>query len=389
MGPPMDTSVEQRHDRPRLVRILPVYLLFLVILVIVLELAARFMIMQSANPAIHLIVRDYAHLGDGRAQRFQAAPYVNYRLAPDFVQTSTPGQTTRHNRQGFRDDREFGPKPPDTLRIACLGASTTYGVSVPNNDDTFPAQLEKALTADPIAGWRNVEVLNLGVGGYTSAEILSLLHFYALPLEPDVVLIHCAINDVVPRFYDDFGCDYAHFRTLWREPNPSPLARWAYRSQLVLWAGWKLGILEPLTLQSRTQRPLPDAARAMQNIDKHGADCFRRNIDAAITLAEAAGAQVWLVTQAYLDHPDFALQSADARVLEQGYRRGQSEHNDVLRDLAALRSTGLADIDVATPRDRAYFADPIHMTSAGNRFKAAYLAQVLRRELRPPAQPRR
>lgn len=379
----MSDSVDNPRPRPPILRILPVYLLFLVLLAVVLELAARFLIMQSANPAIHLIVRDYGHLGDERPQRFEGAPYVNFRLAPGFQQVAAHGEATKHNAQGFRDASDVGPKSPDTLRIVCLGGSTTYGVSVHDNDDTFPVQLEQTLSNDPIPGWPKVEVWNLGVGGYTSAEVLAMLHFYALPLNPDVVLIHCAINDVAPRFYNDFSCDYSHFRTLWKEPNDNALARLAYRSHFVLWAGWKLGAIVPLTLQSRTQFPLPPAATALKNLERNGPECFQRNIDAAITLAAAAGAQVWLVTQSYLDHPDFALPDAEARELEQGYRRGQAEHNAVLRDLAQARGVGLADLAEVMPQDRSYFADPIHMTPAGNEFKAAYLAQVLRREVKP------
>ena len=380
----MDTNIEEHHARWSRLRILPLYFVFLVLLAGVLELAARFFAMRSSNPAIHLIIRDYGHLGDDRPQRFEAAPYVNYRLAPGFDQVLAPGQRTHHNAQGFRAFEDFGPKVPGTLRIVCLGGSTTYGVTVRDDDDTYPERLEDELSLDPVPGWPKVEVFNMGVGGYSSAEIFILLHFYALPLDPDVVLIQCAINDVAPRFYNDFRCDYSHFRTPWNELNVTVLSRLAYRSYFVLWAGWKLGWLEPLTLQSRTQRPLPKAAVALENLKKHGPECFGRNIDAAIALATAAGAQVWLMTQAYLEHPDFVQPDPEARLLEQGYRQGQVEHNEVLRALAAARHVGLADLAEAMPPDRSYFADAIHATPAGNDFKAAYLAQVLRREVKPP-----
>jgi lysophospholipase L1-like esterase len=267
------------------------------------------------------------------------------------------------------------------LRIVCIGGSTTYGVAVRDNADTYPARLEVALKESPLPDWSAAEVYNLGVGGYTTAEMLPLFHFYALPLEPDVVLIHCAINDVAPRFYDHFQCDYSHFRTPWRGPEATWVERLFYRSYAVLWAGWKLGWIEPLTLQSRTQRPLPPPGIALDNLQRNTPACFRRNLEAIVALAKARGVRVWLITQAYLEHDDFLLADADARQLEKGYRDGQVEHNEVMRNVAADMGVGLIDLAEATPREREYFADPIHMTPAGNTFKAAYIAQVLRREL--------
>jgi lysophospholipase L1-like esterase len=364
-------------------RVLPLYILFLLVLLALVELAARFLVMQSREPAIRLIVRDYARRGDAAPARFEGAPYVNYRLTPGFVQDLGPGQVTRHNAQGFRATADFPSKQGDVLRIVCVGASTTYGVGVRDNSETFPAQLERELEQPLPSGWNGIEVFNLGVGGYTSAEVLALLHFHALPLEPDVVLIHSAINDVAPRFYAHFECDYTHFRTVWQDPQPGRAARLAYRSHFVLWAGWKLKLLEPLTLQSRTQRALPPAEQALVHLQNNGTECFRRNIEGAITLAEAAGARVWLVTQAYFEHEQFRQPSAEARLLEEGYRQGLAEHNEVLREVARARGVGLIDVDRGTPRQLELFADPIHMTAAGNRFKGRYIAEHLVRDLRP------
>src|SRR5581483_8198980 len=49
------------------------------------------------------------------------------------------------NALGFRGNEFEREKPPGTIRIACLGASTTFCGEVSSNDATWPAQLEKIL----------------------------------------------------------------------------------------------------------------------------------------------------------------------------------------------------------------------------------------------------
>jgi lysophospholipase L1-like esterase len=234
------------------------------------------------------------------------APYVNYRLQPDYLKVEHGRDFTIHNARGFREPFPIGEKKSGMLRIVCLGGSTTYGSGVKDNGQTYPAQLNRIFSHDAafrIEGYRQCEVLNLGVGGYTSAEVLPHLHFFALPLKPDMVLIQCAINDVAPRLYDRFDFSYEHFRKPMEPLQPGWLARQCYRSRLVILSGWLLGRFKPLTLQARTQLPLPSADRREENFRRNGPKAYRRNLEASITLARAAGCRVWLLTQAYFEPP--------------------------------------------------------------------------------------
>jgi lysophospholipase L1-like esterase len=107
-------------------------------------------------------------------------------------------------RQGFTIDalglRGPGvtvPKPPGTVRILCLGDSTTFGTWREGTlglrfDTSYPAELERLLHE---RGWTNVEVVNGGVMGYTTAHALRLLLTTLRSLEPDVVTIRLGNND--------------------------------------------------------------------------------------------------------------------------------------------------------------------------------------------------
>lgn len=348
-------------------------------LALALELAARVVIV-SGNPLLERVVADYQRLAaQGPAWiRFDADPELSYRLRPNFTLPAERGRgETRHNSAGFRTG-EFTPKSPDVLRIACYGASTTYGVSVEDNGETYPAQLEKQLNdAFKPAGWDRVEVFNLGVGGYTSREILGTMKRTLPELQPDVVLIQNAINDVIPRFYPNYQADYSHFRVPFTPLSLTPLQRLGCRSQAWLAFAHGLGWIRPLSLQSQTQQPMPTVDEALVNLELNRPTGYEANLAAMIDLAQASGAQVWLLTQAYLDVPAFAGPNEESRRLEGGYRRGLEEHTDIVIRLAREKEAGLIELHKSTPREQRLFADPIHMTAAGNVVKGRLVAEAL------------
>jgi len=78
-------------------------------------------------------------------------------LAPTWASTVS--------RRSFRG-ADFADTPgDDTLRIVCLGDSTTFGTGS-NDDETYPAQLQNILRRRYPG--RNVEVINAGIPGYSS-----------------------------------------------------------------------------------------------------------------------------------------------------------------------------------------------------------------------------
>ncbi len=98
----------------------------------------------------------------------------------------------RINSRGYRT-REFAvPKLPGVVRVACVGASTTFqGFS---NEETYPALLEARLRA--LRPDLSIEVLNLGVSGTLSDFWLPRLP-RLFELEPDVVVQYNAVNDLI------------------------------------------------------------------------------------------------------------------------------------------------------------------------------------------------
>jgi lysophospholipase L1-like esterase len=94
--------------------------------------------------------------------------------------------------RGFRGPGFSPSKRPSALRVVCLGDSWTFGANVAQAD-AYPQQLQGLLHERFPAA--DVEVLNLGVMGYTSYQGLVLLRREALALQPDVVVIAFGMND--------------------------------------------------------------------------------------------------------------------------------------------------------------------------------------------------
>jgi hypothetical protein len=89
----------------------------------------------------------------------------------------------RINSKGLRDDETNYAKPGGTFRIVLIGDSRTFGFGVPI-DKHFSTLLE--------GYFKDVEVVNMGVGGFGVDQELLYLRSEGFRYEPDVVLAYVA-----------------------------------------------------------------------------------------------------------------------------------------------------------------------------------------------------
>lgn len=94
------------------------------------------------------------------------------------------------NSLGYRGTDVAARKPPGELRILFTGDSFVYGDFV-NDDQTFPAQLERRLNER----CANVRVVNAGLGDATIVEEAQLID-RGLRLSPDFVILLFSENDI-------------------------------------------------------------------------------------------------------------------------------------------------------------------------------------------------
>lgn len=105
---------------------------------------------------------------------------------------NNPTWEVKLNSEGFRSPEFSTVKPPNTLRIVCLGDSWTFGHNV-DQDRSYPQRLA-VLLKESFPNMK-IEVLNLGMLASTSHIGLQLLQRRALSLNPDIVLIGYSMND--------------------------------------------------------------------------------------------------------------------------------------------------------------------------------------------------
>ena len=73
-----------------------------------------------------------------------------------------------------------------------VGDSLTYGAGI-EIEDTFVALLNRWLSPD-----YRVEVLNLGLAGGQSEDILKVIKKFQAPLSPDLIIYAVCLNDFLP-----------------------------------------------------------------------------------------------------------------------------------------------------------------------------------------------
>jgi len=92
------------------------------------------------------------------------------------------------NSQGLRDREHTETKPDGVYRIAVLGDSYAEAVHV-DMTDTFWSRLERNLSKCPVFADHQIEVINLGVSGYGTAQELITLRRHVWKYSPDMVLL--------------------------------------------------------------------------------------------------------------------------------------------------------------------------------------------------------
>ena len=99
--------------------------------------------------------------------------------------------TVRINSQGFRDYEYEVDRLTNTIRIAAVGDSITFGEGV-DLEDTYVKQLEEILN-DYCSN--KIEVLNFGASGASTINELELIQKKVLLYKPDILLLQMDPND--------------------------------------------------------------------------------------------------------------------------------------------------------------------------------------------------
>jgi lysophospholipase L1-like esterase len=291
-------------------------------------------------------------------------PVANLRL--ERIQTSS---------LGFRGPEIVLPKPPGTLRIAYLGASTTWCAEVSGNDKVWAHLVAEDLRlalADV-----NVDYVNAGVPGYVAKSSRSNLQHRVAPTEPDIVVIYHATNDLSVELRR-----LAAARGVTRQASPQPPSWLATHSVL-----WNLAEKNLRIWLAQLQ-----AAKAVGRLELDAStlgEGFRADLTALVRDAQRQAGVVALATFSHRlrrsQGANEQLESAASALyympfmtpagLLDAYERYNQVIREVARDTGALLIEGEHDI----PGDARHFTDSVHFTDDGARAMASRVSAALTR----------
>jgi lysophospholipase L1-like esterase len=288
----------------------------------------------------------------------------------DFVDRFRPHLAHRvHiNSLGFRGAEFDAAKGAGAYRIICVGDSYTFGDYV-NDDETFPALLEKRLRRD--AG-RNIDVINAGVNGYSITDESGFMEEKGFSLAPDSVVVAFVLNDLADltrqiSSRENQREEAARMSASRLTPLKRALRRTATYNLLFMLKAWTVGRLHI----DPTMQEVPIRHLLSPPYDEKTEALFTRYRAALADLAESCrrhGARLTLVLFPFYEQ---VVEGASASAQERMAKMGADLGVPVVDLLPAFRRAG--------SRASKLFLMPLdhHPSARGYRVAAAEIASTL------------
>jgi lysophospholipase L1-like esterase len=326
--------------------------------------AVVFAVLMSIISEMAVRVRAWVRYGSGQPEAMDQMaaidPATGLNVLRPGYQRHSSRVSMRINSLGFRGADFTVAKPPRTIRIAALGASTTFCAEVSSDDAVWPHRLQEALQrSHPDV---TIQVINAGVPGYLASDSLKNLQLRVLPLDPDLVIYYEANNDLA---FDTRTL--ARAQHLIPESSESGWSRMLARHSLLfdlVQKNLRISIAQRTNLVGKLDRlppNLPD--RFVGQLDKFHRELenrgipmvmstffvkYRRNQPADVQMHNASGVfyyMPWMTLDTLLDGIDM--------------------YNDAIVEYARSHGVVVIDDRDSIPGDDRYFADWIHFADAG------------------------
>jgi len=327
----------------------------------------------AALVAAEGVVRVRQWSKQGTAASFESLYRVDERIN---LRVLVPGSRMGNitvNSLGFRGPEIAVPKPKGRIRIAFLGASTTFCAEASSDEAVWPhLVVEKLRARFPDADF---DYVNGGVPGYTVQSSLKNLVHRVEPLQPDVIVIYHATNDMSQEM-----------RQLAVDQGLMKATDVEHRSWLAQnFRMWEL-VEKNLRVLIARQGAESDTGRVVLDKANLGVK-FRKDLSDLIQAAGRENRPVAVATFSTQLRPE---QSAEVRkraavsalvympaMSLDGLLTGYARYNDVIREVARSHGALLIQGENDIPGDAAHFADSVHFSDAGNRLMAERVFKAL------------
>ena len=338
-------------------------------LAISIVLAATLLMLLSAEAAVRLrqmLKYGSATIADGY---YMVDSNINLRVP---VPRFSNGRISI-NSLGFRGPEITMPKPPGTVRLAFLGASTTWCAEVSGNDFVWSHLVSQSLgRAFPRARF---DYVNGSLPGYSISALLKNLRYRVAPLAPDVIVIYEAANDLSGELRK-----LAEGQGLVAEAKMGELT-WPSRYSLL----WNL-VEKNLRVLKAQHDAKASSGRLVVNAAALGRE-YRQDLTELVLAARKTAKLVAIAP--FSIHPR-REQSAEQQlaaltsaifytpfVTPTAVIEGYERYNQIAREVARETGADLIEGEYDIPGDSAHFADTVHFTDAGSKAMAQRISRAL------------
>ncbi len=288
------------------------------------------------------------------------------------------------NREGYRGAVAAPTKAPGTLRIVCLGDSVSMGWRVGDNE-TFCRLLQQELAAEL---HRQVETINLGVGGYSSFQGVHYMKTRVLPLHPDIVTVEFGWNDHMPALTQELTYGVKPTSSIRAIPDgdlpperPVTLQTRLSHIRLFQLVQWAVSRAQGGGLRKKTSAPpavaAEKAAPVVENsptrIARVSVEEYKQNIREIVRIARSNGITPILMTEPVTSENlrgNFVKDIAFNYELHAGY-------NTAMREVAASERAVLVDLAPVFSGRTGLFFDIVHPRPEGHRLISSALAAAV------------
>jgi lysophospholipase L1-like esterase len=303
------------------------------------------------------------------------------KIKPYLWSNYEPNPGTRHaNEYGWRYGG--GPKK-SSLRILCLGGSTTWGDGATEPRKSYPAQMETVLRE---RGY-DLEVVNGGCPYYTTAEIIGTLAFRGIYEDPRIVLIHEGGNDTGPLMSPrEYKADYSHWRTAGDRPDVSDRlallhAVWRLPSWSVRLVSWFVLRPDPFgrAMLGRQLDSPQDALLSTHDVSQRYNTGYEKNLRTLAAISRAHGATPVFMTfnqpagRMHFLVPQMKDDPVLAAQVDQRASWAMEQNNRIMQAVGKDLGVDVIRFDQWHPSRDDCWVDQCHLNDMGEKEKAEYV----------------
>jgi lysophospholipase L1-like esterase len=312
---------------------------------------------------------------------YTAATFTRFRLVPKDV--VMPGDAPVHiNNRGYRGPEIAARKRDGQIRMVFLGGSQVFDFY---ND--WPGMAGEALRGRGL----DVEVINAGAPGHDSTDSVGKLLTDVWTLEPDILFLCNAWNDI--KYFSWLSPEDPYARLPLTAPqtvpqdwriHPTGIDRLLTVSAIYRQFRW--GFVQLAFAEEGGRRAPDDRATSPARVGAWGPRQYRLNLALAASLARHIGAELVLCKQARLPVPG-GTGPAQEGAREYAIRNWRMPVDQlmqafdicdrIIEEVAAEAGLAVIDMNAALSGRGEYFADSIHFSRAGAGAAANHVAGAI------------